>query len=183
MNESERREGSDSEDSGVDPPALDDVPDIEDEVRTVGEMVLDISERLTLLVREEIQLAKTEISEKVGKLLRGSAAAAAAALFLVLCFAMLMHTFAWLLNDLFFEGELWAGFLVSALIWLLLAVIAGAFAYRSMRAGAPPTPDMAIEEARRTSETMGIDLPDEAAEVPAETPAAAPAPDRGKASE
>jgi hypothetical protein len=28
------------------------------------------------------------------------------------------------------------------------------FAYRSVQAGAPPTPDLAIEEARRTKETL-----------------------------
>ena len=136
----------------------------EDVDRSVGELVLDISERLTLLVREEIQLAKTEISEKVGKIARGSAAFAAAALFVVLAFAMLMHTFAWLLNDLFFEGELWLGFLVSALIWLLLAAIAGAVGYRLFEAGAPPTPDMAIEEAKKTSETLGVPVSDLEAE-------------------
>lgn len=127
----------------------------EDAERSVGELVLDVTERLTLLVREEIALAKTEVAEKVGKLVKGSVAAALAALFVVLAFAMLMHTFAWLLNDLFFEGELWLGFLVSALLWLLAAAIAGFFAYRSMKAGAPPVPEMAIEEAKRTGEALG----------------------------
>lgn len=143
----------------VDPSASDlgaeGLPEDEDAERSVGELVLDISERLTLLVREEIALAKAEIAEKVGKLVRGSIAGALAVLFVVLAFAMLMHTFAWLLNDLFFEGELWLGFLVSALLWLLLAAIAGFLAYRSMRAGAPPVPEMAIEEVKRTGETLG----------------------------
>ena len=148
-----------AEEEKVDPREPDAGPEdeavVEDEDRSVGELVLDISERLTLLVRDEIALAKAEVSEKVGKLARGSAAAALAALFLVLAFAMLMHTFAWLLNDLFFEGELWLGFFFSALIWLVLASLAGLFAYRAMRAGAPPTPDMAIEEVKRTGETLG----------------------------
>ena len=148
-----------AEEEKVDPQEPDAGPEaeavVEDEDRSVGELVLDISERLTLLVRDEIALAKAEVSEKVGKLARGSAAAALAALFLVLAFAMLMHTFAWLLNDLFFEGELWLGFFFSALIWLVLASLAGLFAYRAMRAGAPPTPDMAIEEVKRTGETLG----------------------------
>ena len=148
-----------AEEEKVDPRGPDAGPEdeavVEDEDRSVGELVLDISERLTLLVRDEIALAKAEVSEKVGKLVRGSAAAGLAALFLVLAFAMLMHTFAWLLNDLFFEGELWLGFFFSALIWLVLASLAGLFAYRAMRAGAPPTPDMAIEEVKRTGETLG----------------------------
>ena len=41
--------------------------------RSVSELVFDVAEKGSSLVREEIELAKTEISEKVGSLLRGSA--------------------------------------------------------------------------------------------------------------
>ena len=68
--------------------------------------------------------------------------------------AMLMHGIAWLLNDLFFSGDLYAGFLIEAGFWFLVAAGAGLFAFRSVRAGAPPTPDLAIEEVRRTKETL-----------------------------
>ena len=63
--------------------------------------------------------------------------------------AMLMHGFAWLLNDLFFADDVWIGFMVEALFWFLIAAAAGYFAYRSFQKGAPPTPDLAIEEAKR----------------------------------
>jgi hypothetical protein len=33
---------------------------------------------------------------------------------------------------------------------LIVGAIAGLYAYRSVRSGAPPTPEMAIEEAKRT---------------------------------
>ena len=46
--------------------------------RGVGELVIDVSERVSTLVREEIELAKTEVSEKVAKLLRGSVVGIAA---------------------------------------------------------------------------------------------------------
>ena len=36
----------------------------------------------------------------------------------------------------------------------MLAALAGFIAYRSFKAGAPPTPDMAIEEAKRTKEAI-----------------------------
>jgi vacuolar-type H+-ATPase subunit I/STV1 len=78
----------------------------------------------------------------------------AAGIFALLGLAMLMHGIAWLLNDLFFENDVWLGFLVEALFWFLIAAGAGFFAYRSVQAGAPPTPDLAIEEARRTKETL-----------------------------
>jgi hypothetical protein len=122
--------------------------------RSVGELVIDISEKTSYLIREEIELAKAEVSEKVNKLIRGSAAGAAAAVFVLMALAMFMHGIAWLLNDLFFDEDVWLGFLIEALFWLVVAGLAGLFAYRSVRAGAPPTPDLAIEEAKRTKEAF-----------------------------
>ncbi len=125
-----------------------------DQDRSVGELVLDVSERVSILLREEIELAKTEIREKVSKLLQGSAVGIAAGVFALMGLAMLMHGIAWLLNDLFFSDHVWVGFMIEALFWFCVAAGAGLFAYRSVQAGSPPTPDLAIEEARRTKETL-----------------------------
>ena len=122
--------------------------------RSVGELVIDVSEKTSTLVREEIALAKAEVSEKVNKLIKGGVVGIAAGVFLLLFLAMLMHAIAWLLNDLFFEDTVWLGFLIEALFWLLIAGLAGFVAYRSIQSGAPPTPDMAIEEAKLTKETF-----------------------------
>ncbi|HKH14845.1 MAG TPA: phage holin family protein [Solirubrobacterales bacterium] len=122
--------------------------------KSVGELVVDVSERTSTLIREEIELAKTEIREKVSKLIQGSVVGIAAGIFAVLGLAMLMHAIAWVLNDYFFSDHVWIGFLIEAVAWFLIAAVAGLIAYRSMKAGAPPTPDLAIEEARRTKETL-----------------------------
>jgi len=122
--------------------------------RSVGELVLDVSERVSTLIREEIELAKTEVREKVSKLIQGSVVGIAAGVFALMGLAMLMHGIAWLLNDLFFSSNVWAGFLIEAAFWFLVAAGAGLFAFRAVQAGAPPTPDLAIEEARRTKETL-----------------------------
>jgi uncharacterized membrane protein YqjE len=117
-------------------------------------MVLDVSERVSILIREEIELAKAEVTEKVTKLLRGSAVGVAAGIFALLGLAMLMHAIAWLLNDLFFSGDIWIGFAIEALAWFVIAAAAGLFAYRALKAGAPPVPEMAIEEAKLTREAL-----------------------------
>jgi uncharacterized membrane protein YqjE len=122
--------------------------------RSVGELVVDVSERVSLLVREEIELAKTEISEKVSKLLRGGAVGLAAGVFVLLGLAMLMHAIAWLLDDIFFGNNIWIGFAIESLFWFIVAAVAGLVAFRSVQAGSPPTPELAIEEARRTKETL-----------------------------
>ncbi len=122
--------------------------------RSVAEMAIDVSERVSYLVREEIELAKAEVTEKATSLIRGSAVGIAAGVFILLGLAMFMHAFAWLLNDLFFEDSVWLGFLVEALLWFIIAGIAGLFAYRSVKAGAPPVPSMAIEEGKEIRETL-----------------------------
>jgi len=122
--------------------------------RGVGELVFDVSERVSSLIREEIELAKTEVTEKVTKLLQGGAIGAAAGFFAFFGAILLMHAFAWLLDDLFFEGDIWIGFAIEALIFFVVAAIAGFVAYRSFQAGAPPVPEMAIEEGKRIRQTL-----------------------------
>jgi uncharacterized membrane protein YqjE len=132
------------------PPSTEIPPD----EKSVGELVFDVSERASTLIREEIELAKAEVSEKVTKLVRGSIVGIVAGVFALMGLAMLMHGIAWLLNDLFFSDHVWIGFAIEAGFWFLVAAGAGLFAYRSVKAGAPPMPELAIEEARRTKETL-----------------------------
>jgi uncharacterized membrane protein YqjE len=118
--------------------------------KSVGELVVDVSEKTSTLVREEIELAKAEISEKVNQLVRGSVVGIVAGVFLFFALILGMHGIAWLLNDLFFEDDVWLGFLVEAAGFVLIGAVLGLIAYRALQKGAPPTPDMAIEEAKRT---------------------------------
>ena len=124
------------------------------EDRSVTELVFDVSERASSLVREEIELAKAEIGEKVGKILRGSVVGIAAGTFAFLALILIMEGVAWLLAEEVFDGNAWPGFFVEAAIFLLIAAGAGLFAYRSVQAGAPPVPEQAIEEAKQIKSTL-----------------------------
>jgi len=117
-------------------------------------MAIDVSERVSFLVREEVELAKAEVTEKATALLKGSVVGIAAGIFALLGLAMIMHAFAWLLNDLFFGDTIWLGFLVEAVLWFIVAGVAGLIAYKSMQKGAPPVPAMAIEEGKEIKETL-----------------------------
>ena len=117
--------------------------------KSVGELVFDVSARTSTLVREEIELAKTEVSEKVSELVRGSVVGARRRRLPLLRPDPVMEGIAWLLNDLVF-GNLWLGFFVEAALFILIGAIAVLVAYRSLKPGAPPTPDQAIEEAKLT---------------------------------
>lgn len=118
------------------------------EEMSVGELVFEVSDRATVLVREEFELAKTEVTEKLNRLLQGGVTAVVAGVFVLAALAMIMHGVAWLLNDLFFDDNVWAGFLVEAAFFLLVAAGAGLFAYRSFKKSSPPVPQMAIDEAK-----------------------------------
>jgi uncharacterized membrane protein YqjE len=126
------------------------------EEMTVGELVFEVSDRASVLIREEIELAKTEVTEKVNRLLRGSVAGLAAGIFVLLALAMAMHGVAWLLNDLVFDN-FWAGFFIEAALFLVIAAAAGLFACRAFKRGAPPTPEMAIEEAKEIKAAFAED--------------------------
>ena len=112
-----------------------------------------MSERASLLVREEIELAKAEISDKVNKLIRGAIVGIAAATFAIFGVSILMHGFAWLSFDLLFDDIYWGFFLVAGVLFVL-AGLAAYLAARWFKGGAPPTPEMAIDEAHRIRETL-----------------------------
>ena len=121
-----------------------------DSQKSVAELVFDVSERASSLIREEIELAKTEVSEKVGKhpaRLRGRGRRRR----LRLPRPDPGHGGGRLAAQRrSLRRNAWAGFFVEAAIFLLIAAGAGYVAYRALQAGAPPVPEQAIEEAKKT---------------------------------
>ena len=119
--------------------------------------VQEVSERASLLVREEIELAKAEVTAKVTKLAKGAAIGAAAGVFLLAALIYLLHGLSWLAWKLV-RGDgtdnFYLGFLIVTAILVLLAAIAGFVAYRLVSRAAPPTPQMAIEEAHLIRQTV-----------------------------
>jgi hypothetical protein len=117
--------------------------------KSLGETVNDVSTKASLLVREEIELAKAEISEKVTSLAKGSGVAIAAGIFAVFALIYFFEGLAWFFNDLLDVGEsVWIGFLIVFGILMILSAIAGFIGIRWIKRGSPPTPEMAIEEAK-----------------------------------
>ena len=129
----------------------DGIPPPDNAEKSLGEIVSEVSEKASLLVRQEIDLAKAELTDKFQKLGKGAAVGAAAGVFLVFGITMLFHPLAWFLDDIFnWEGSIWAGFLVITVLLFILAAIAAFVAQQFFKRGAPPTPDLAIEEAKKT---------------------------------
>jgi uncharacterized membrane protein YqjE len=118
----------------------------------IGEAVQQVTERLSLLFREEIELAKAEVETKVKSLVRGAVIGAAAGIFVVVGLVFLLHSGAWGLADLFNDAAL--GYLVMAIILFVVGGIAGFLATKLFQKGAPPVPELAIEEAKRIRDTV-----------------------------
>jgi uncharacterized membrane protein YqjE len=118
--------------------------------KSLGEIVGEVSEKASLLVREEIELAKAEVTEKFTNLGRGAGIGVAAGVFAIFGIAMLFHFLAWFLNDLFNWNSIWPGFGIVTLFLFILAALAGYIASRLFQKGKRLTPEIAIEEAKRT---------------------------------
>jgi uncharacterized membrane protein YqjE len=124
--------------------------------QNIATAIAEVSERATLLVHEEIELAKAEVSEKVAKLARGAVIGVAAGVFLVMALIFALVGCAWLLyyylpgNDFTY---FW-GFFAMAVILVLLGALAGLIAARAVKRATPPVPNLAIEEARKIRETV-----------------------------
>lgn len=122
--------------------------------RKLGELVFDVTEGVSGLVREEIQLAKAEVSEKAAKIAKGAVVGISAGVFAFLALILVMEGIAWLLNEEVFNGKTWPGFFIEGAVFLLIAALAALIAFKAVKAGSPPVPTQAIEEAKLTKETL-----------------------------
>jgi uncharacterized membrane protein YqjE len=130
--------------------------------QNIAQAIQEVSDRATLLVREEIELAKAEVTEKVTKLIKGAVVGIAAGIFVVFALIYLLHGFAWLTwYELFPDQQYFWGFFVVAAVLLLLGALAGYIAARAFKSGAPPTPQLAIDEAKRIRETVQSSHPEQ----------------------
>jgi uncharacterized membrane protein YqjE len=131
----------------------------------IATAITEVSERAALLVHEEIELAKAEVAEKASKLVKGAIVGMAAGIFIVTALFFVLIGLAWLLYYYLPIGSQFTyfwGFFAMAVILLALGLIAGLVAGRAVKRGSPPTPNMAIEEARKIRETVssGADAPE-----------------------
>jgi hypothetical protein len=122
--------------------------------KSLGDVVSEVSEKASLLVREEIELAKAEVTEKVTKLGKGAGALAAAGVLAVFALIYLFHALAWFFVDAFDFDTVWPGYLLTVGVIVLIGVVAGFLGIRWLKGGSPPTPDLAIEEAKRTRDVL-----------------------------
>jgi uncharacterized membrane protein YqjE len=124
--------------------------------QNIATAITDVTERFTVLIHEEIELAKAEVTEKTTKLAKGAIVAVAAGVFLVTALFFVLIGLAFLLYYVLPVNAFayfW-GFFAMALILIVLGAIAGLVAAKVVKKGAPPVPSMAIDEARKIRESV-----------------------------
>ncbi len=127
----------------------------------LGHAIQDVTEKLSLLFREEVELAKTEMTEKVTKLLKGAVIGIVAGVFALFGLIYLLEGAAWAIW-LGLDGDgnnFWVGFVIVAVLLFILGALAGFLAARLVKRGSPPTPQMAIEEGKLIKETVTTSHP------------------------
>jgi uncharacterized membrane protein YqjE len=122
--------------------------------KSLGEIIADVTAKIQLLIREEIELAKAEVSTKAKKLGTGIGMASAALVTLFFFALFLFIGIAELLNDLFWDDYPWLGYLAVGAFFLLITLILVLVGVRLIKKGSPPAPEMAIEEAKATKAVL-----------------------------
>jgi uncharacterized membrane protein YqjE len=131
------------------------------QISELGKAIQEVSEKVQLLVREEIALAQAEMMDKIQKLIRGIVAGAIAAVFALFGLIYLLHAASWGIWEILGTGSgPWLGFLIVTLILFLLGAVGGLLAFRFIKKATPPTPAMAIEEAQLIRETVAGSQPE-----------------------
>jgi uncharacterized membrane protein YqjE len=126
----------------------------------LAQAIQEVSEKASLLVHEEIELAKAEMSEKLSKLIRGAVVGIVAGVFALAALVYLLHALSWLLWQLIGGSDnFWIGFAIVGVLLLVVGAIAGLLAMRFVKRGTPPAPTMAIEEGRLIRETVSSSRP------------------------
>jgi uncharacterized membrane protein YqjE len=130
-----------------------------DQPQNIATAITEISERATLLVREEIELAKAEVTDQASKLVKGAIVGVAAGVFFMTALVFALVGCAWLLYYYLPGGDFtyfW-GFFAMAVILVVLGVLAGLIAAKVVKKSSPPVPNMAIAEARKIREAVSAE--------------------------
>ena len=119
--------------------------------RSLGQLVSDLSEQTSRLVRAEIQLAKTEIAERAKLLGAGAGMLVAAG---VLGLYLLTAVLATLVIVLDLWLPLWLASLIVTLLLLVAVAVLALVGIKALKRGSPPAPQAAIASVQADVEAL-----------------------------
>jgi uncharacterized membrane protein YqjE len=117
--------------------------------RGAGELLKELSDHTTTLVRKEIELAKAELGEKGKKAGQGAGMFGGAGVFGVFAFAALTTCIIAALDS---AMELWLAALIVAVVYGAIAGVLALLGRDKVREAGPPVPEQATESVKEDVE-------------------------------
>ena len=117
----------------------------------IGRATREVVGRARAVAMLQVELALQEIKRKLAKIGIGLGLAVGAAIVALYAIGFL---FAAAAAGLATTIPLWASLLIVGVVLIMITALLLALAKRSFKAGAPPVPKQAIEEAKVTTETV-----------------------------
>ena len=117
--------------------------------KALGEIVTEVTSKAQLLVKEEIELAKAEVTAKVSKLAKGAVFFAIAGVLGLFALIWFFHFLALGIADWFGLNE-WVGYGIVTLVLFIIVGVCALLGLKSVKKGSPPVPELAISEAKKT---------------------------------
>jgi uncharacterized membrane protein YqjE len=113
--------------------------------RGTGELLKELSDHTTTLVRKEIDLAKAELGEKGKKAGQGAGMFGGAGLFGIFAFAALTTCIIVALDS---AMELWLAALIVAVVYGAIAAVLALQGRNKVQEAGPPVPEQATESVK-----------------------------------
>jgi hypothetical protein len=123
----------------------------ERERRGLGSAAKLVSERVSAIVRLELELAAAELKKKFQALGLGIGLLVGAGLFALYFIGFGLATIA---AGLATAMSTWLALLIVTVFLLVVVAVLGLLGYSRVQKGAPPVPEQAIEEAKLTTEAL-----------------------------
>jgi len=115
-------------------------PDLRDE--SVGTLIADLSADLSTLVRQEIALAKVEMTEKGKVIGKGAGLLAGAGVIGLAVLGAFTATLIALLDEFM---PTWVAALIVTVLWAIVAFVLVQMGRKQLKEAAPPKPEQTIE--------------------------------------
>jgi uncharacterized membrane protein YqjE len=115
--------------------------------RSIGDIVGDVTQDLTTLIRQEIELAKTELKEEATKAGKGAGMLGGAGLSGYFAILFLSTTVMFVLDEFL---DMWAAALIVTVLWALGTAVLAMIGKKKLQASRPQLP--------QTQETLKEDV-------------------------
>ena len=110
----------------------------------IAAAIQEVTAHAQALIRDEIELAKLEVTTKAKNAGRGAVIGAVAGVFVLAASLLILHGLAWLVAEEIFPDDIYLGFFSVALLLLVVAAIAALVAAKLVKKAKSPMPTQAI---------------------------------------